>query len=145
MQINSHKRLKTIILMSAATLFAMREYGTERLILQRNNSSLQQNSLRSINSNRTDSADMEMHSNSNEPQSTRQISASPNESNTEEVIHNPWRSVPDIQKAPNVTSKDIVRGNGQYWNAPIVNEEFKIIFFHMAKVGSSEWKRFFMR
>ncbi len=138
---NPRKAFIFFTLVSATTLFITREYG-EQLILQRNEGLLQNNSLRSIKSDRTNSSDAEVHSESI-PLSAQGIDASPFESI--QVTHDPWRSVPGIQDAPNFTSQDIIYGHRIINDAPIVNEEFKVIFFHMAKVASSEWKRFFSR
>jgi hypothetical protein len=45
---------------------------------------------------------------------------------------------------PNVTEHDLIY-NSKRNTVPIVNEEYNIIFFQVAKVASSEWSRFFMR
>ncbi len=45
---------------------------------------------------------------------------------------------------PEITEDDLIYNLSRN-TVPIVNEEYKIIFFQVAKVASSEWTRFFMR
>mmetsp|Transcript_16980 Transcript_16980/g.25361 ORF Transcript_16980/g.25361 Transcript_16980/m.25361 type:complete len:338 (-) Transcript_16980:154-1167(-) len=45
---------------------------------------------------------------------------------------------------PEITEDDIIYNLARN-TVPIVNEEYKIIFFQVAKIASSEWTRFFIR
>ena len=50
----------------------------------------------------------------------------------------------DENNGPKMLKTDIIYTNKRE-TPPIVNEEYKVIFFHVAKAASSEWIRFFTR
>ncbi len=63
------------------------------------------------------------------------------------VTHQPphvTKGIPKSGKPPKLLKSDIIY-NARRNTVPIVNEEYNIIFFQVAKVASSEWSRFFIR
>ena len=61
--------------------------------------------------------------------------------NTSSAISN---NKPNNDHPPKLTRHDLIYNNKRN-TVPIVNEEYKTIFFQVAKVASSEWTRFFIR
>ena len=58
--------------------------------------------------------------------------------------HNNFRPIPDLEIPPTLKRKDLVYKKSRN-TVPVVNEEYNLIFFLVAKTASSEWIRFLMR
>mmetsp|Transcript_2418 Transcript_2418/g.3616 ORF Transcript_2418/g.3616 Transcript_2418/m.3616 type:complete len:345 (-) Transcript_2418:77-1111(-) len=58
--------------------------------------------------------------------------------------HDNWHVMPNTGNPPKLQKNDLIY-NFDRNTVPIVNEEYKLIFFLVAKSASSEWLRFFMR
>ncbi len=58
--------------------------------------------------------------------------------------HNNFHIMPDYENAPSIEMTDIIYKSGRH-TIPIVNTEYKTVFFLVAKAASSEWLRFFYR
>jgi len=55
-----------------------------------------------------------------------------------------WHTIPDVKRPSFLRGTDLIfSSSGQ--NVPIVNEEYRTVFFPIAKCGSTEFKRFFLR
>ncbi len=55
-----------------------------------------------------------------------------------------WNVMPDFERPPTLSELDLIY-NPSRNTVPVVNEEYKLIFFLVAKAASSEWIRFLMR
>ena len=58
--------------------------------------------------------------------------------------HDNFNIMPEIENAPTLTSDDLIYKFSRN-TVPVVNEEYNLIFFLVAKAASSEWIRFLMR
>ncbi len=57
-----------------------------------------------------------------------------------------WRVIPKVEdeNIPKLSEEDVIY-NWHMDSGAIINEEYKLVFFSVAKAASSEWKLFLMR
>jgi len=58
--------------------------------------------------------------------------------------HDSFATMPDFENPPTIEPNDLIYNPARN-TVPIVNEEYNVVFFLVAKAASSEWIRFFMR
>ncbi len=58
--------------------------------------------------------------------------------------HQNFHNMPDLENPPTLDKRDLIYDPIRN-TIPIVNEEYNLVFFLVAKAASSEWIRFFMR